>query len=70
MDIILELKRKVIPIESKYSEQIRSEDIEELKEVIKKNNSPFGILLTKKSLQFNEDSKIISIPLWLYLLMC
>ena len=70
IDIILEASGKVIPIESKYAEQIRPEDIQELKNYTAENECPFSILLTKKSLQFDEKNKIISIPLWLYLLMC
>lgn len=70
VDIILELSGKIIPIESKYAEQIRSEDVQELRNVTTQKNCPFGILLTKKSFQYDEKSKTISMPLWLYLLMC
>ncbi|HLC92607.1 MAG TPA: ATP-binding protein [archaeon] len=70
VDIIIEISKKTIPIESKYSEQIKSEDSQELKAFIRDHGSPFGILLTKKSFHFDEKSKVISIPLWLYLLMC
>ena len=70
IDIILEVSGKIIPIESKYAEQIKSEDVLELKNYVAANKCPFGILLTKKSFQFGEKNKIISIPLWLYLLMC
>lgn len=70
VDIIMELFKKIIPIESKYSEQIKSEDIQELDRVIKEKKCPFGILLTKNSLQYNSEKKIVSMPLWLYLLMC
>lgn len=70
IDIIIELNGKIIPIESKYAEQIKSEDVQELRNYVKENNCPFGILLTKKSFQFDETNKIISMPMWLYLLMC
>ncbi len=70
IDIVIELNGKIIPIESKYAEQIKSEDVQELRNCVKENNCPFGILLTKKSFRFDEKNKIISIPLWLYLLMC
>ena len=66
----MELFRKIIPIESKYSEQIKSEDIQELDRVIKEKKCPFGILLTKKSMQYDKEKRIVSMPLWLYLLMC
>jgi uncharacterized protein len=70
VDIIMELEKKLIPIESKYAENIKSEDISELRNVIKELNSPFGILLTKNSFKIDKENKMISMPLWLYLLMC
>ena len=66
----MELEKKLIPIESKYAENIKSEDISELRNVIKELNSPFGILLTKNSFKIDKENKMISMPLWLYLLMC
>ena len=68
LDVILELRGKIIPIEIKFQETIRSEDIKVLKATLKKFNSPFGILLTKKSFQLKDN--IISVPLWLFLLVC
>lgn len=70
VDILAEFFGKSVPIESKYAEKIRSEDIQELKKAIKSNNSPFGVLLTKNSFKFDPETKIISLPLWLYLVMC
>jgi len=70
VDIILEMAGKIIPIESKYAEQIHSEDVQELHSATTQKNCPFGILLTKKSFQYDEKDKTISMPLWLYLLMC
>jgi len=68
LDFIIELNNKVIPIESKFQETIRSEDIRVIQAAIEKFNSPFGILLTKKSIHLSN--KILSIPLWLFLLIC
>lgn len=70
IDIIIEIEKKLIPIECKYAESIKSEDIAELKNVINDLKSPFGILLTKNSFKIDKTNKLISIPLWLYLLMC
>src|SRR3989344_2867331 len=71
VDIILDLKKIIIPIEIKYREKIRSEDMQGLKDFIKTFNSKkiqFGIILTKNDL-FLEDS-ILGVPLWLFLLIC
>ena len=70
VDIIIEIAKKQIPIESKYAENIKSEDISELRNTIKELNAPFGILLTKNSFKIDKENKLISIPLWLYLVMC
>lgn len=68
VDFILELWNKVIPIEVKFQESIKSEDIKPLSKAIGNFDSPFGILLTKNSI--NLKDKIVSIPLWLFLLIC
>lgn len=68
VDIVAEFHKKLIPIEVKYQETIKGSDIAPLKNAIEELKSPYGILITKNSLQHKD--KIISIPLWLYLLMC
>lgn len=68
VDIVAEFYKKPIPIEVKYQEDIKGSDIAPLKNAIEKFKSPYGILITKNSLQYKDD--IISVPLWLYLLMC
>lgn len=70
VDILIEVGKKLIPIECKYAESIKSEDVAELKTAINELESPFGILLTKNSFKIDKANKVISIPLWLYLLMC
>jgi predicted AAA+ superfamily ATPase len=68
VDIIAEFGKKTIPIEVKYQESIRGEDIKALKNAIEQLESPYGILLTKNSLQCKDG--IVSVPMWLWLLMC
>ena len=68
LDFIVELQNIIIPIELKFQETIRTEDKKTLQEAIGNFDSPFGILLTKKSFQLSD--KVISIPLWFFLLMC
>ena len=73
VDIILDLKNIVIPIEIKYRERIREEDKDGIKEFIKEfkgEKVKFGILVTKKDLFMDEDNNILGIPLWLFLLIC
>lgn len=68
IDIILELKKKPIPIEVKYANQINNKTITEVKEFIQNYKCPFGIILTKDTLEIDE--KVLLIPLWLFLIMC
>ena len=68
LDFIVEIQDQVIPIELKFQETIKAEDKKIVEESIEKFKSPFGILLTKKS--FHTSEKLISIPLWFFLLMC
>ncbi|MDP3765271.1 MAG: ATP-binding protein [Nanoarchaeota archaeon] len=68
LDFIVEVHDKIIPIELKFQETIRAEDKRIVEEATEKFQSPFGILLTKKSFHLSE--RIISLPLWFFLLMC
>ncbi len=67
IDFILPIKRKLIPIESKYRTKIPGESIEAIKGFIKEKNSPFGIIITKD--EFGLKDNIFKIPLWVFLLM-
>ena len=67
IDFVLPIKRKFIPIESKYRSKIPKETIESIKEFIKEKNSPFGIIITKD--EFSLVDNILKIPLWVFLLI-
>jgi len=67
IDFILVVKRKAIPIESKFRKKISKETYEVLENFINENKSPFGMIVTKES--FFIKNKIIGIPLWAFLLM-
>ncbi|MBS3100432.1 ATP-binding protein [Candidatus Pacearchaeota archaeon] len=70
VDVILDLKDILLPIEVKYSERITEDDKIGLKSFMQSfsKKSNFGILITKKD--FFLDKNIIGIPLWLFLLIC
>lgn len=67
IDFVLPVKRKFIPIESKYRSKIPKETIESIKDFIKEKNSPFGIVITKD--EFGLIDNILKIPLWVFLLV-
>ena len=67
IDFVLPIKRKLIPIESKFRNKIPRESIEAIKVFIKEKDSPFGIIITKD--EFDLDDNILKIPLWVFLLV-
>lgn len=67
IDFVLPLRRKAIPIESKFRNVVPRDIIDTMKEFMKLNKSPFGIIVTKDEYRVDED--IIKIPLWLFLLI-
>jgi hypothetical protein len=68
VDIVIELFRKPVPIESKYSNDIRRRDLKGLYQFLKEYEESFGIVITKDRFDLREN--IIYVPLWLFLLMC
>lgn len=67
IDFIIEVRRKPIPIESKYRNVLPEKNIIEINEFLKDNKSPFGIVVTKSLLK--TEGNVIKIPLWLFLLI-
>lgn len=67
IDFVLVVKRKAIPIESKFRKKMPKETMEVMDEFLKDNKSPFGIVITKNT--FKAEDKVIRIPLWMFLLM-
>ncbi len=67
IDFVLQVKRKPIPVESKFRNRTPEEVLKVLEEFADQNKSPFGIIVTKDI--FNTDGRIIKIPLWVFLLM-
>lgn len=67
IDFVINVKRKIIPIESKFRNKIESNVRKNIFEFIKENNCPFGIIVTKEN--YNIKDSILEIPLWVFLLM-
>lgn len=65
IDFILNGKQK-IPIEVKYRQNIDENEIYCISDFVKKNNLPFGIVVTKDIL--DKKNRILFIPCWLFLL--
>lgn len=67
IDFVLPIKRKLIPIESKYRSKVPKESVLAIKEFIREKNSPFGFVITKD--EFELVDNILKIPLWVFLLV-
>jgi len=67
IDFVMEIKRKPIPVESKYRNVLPETTLVEIEEFLKENKSPFGMVITKNL--FKTEGNIIRIPLWLFLLI-
>ncbi len=68
IDNVIVPKKTPIPIEVKYQNEINSKDAAGCREFAEKNESPFGIMVTKNKFAF--ENKIAYIPLWYFLLLC
>ena len=62
IDLILEGTFGIIPIEIKYSQHIGKKDIITLKEFVKVNDCPIGIVVNNGEKVVFLDEKIICIP--------
>jgi hypothetical protein len=67
IDFIMPLRRRAIPIESKFRTVIPQDVVETIKNFMSLNKSPFGIIVTKN--EYRVEDNIIRIPLWLFLLI-
>ena len=67
IDFVMEVRRKPIPVESKYRNVLPEASIAEINEFLKESKSPFGIVVTKGL--FKSEGEVIRIPLWLFLLI-
>ncbi|TRZ87637.1 MAG: ATP-binding protein [Methanosarcinales archaeon] len=66
VDIVINLKKEVIPIEVKYSDNIGKKDIKGLINFCEEFKTR-GLVITKNLLR--DDGNIIFIPAWLFLIM-
>ena len=70
IDIILDRKIDIIPIEVKYTNQIENADTNTIKNFINKNKeskigkTTFGIIITKNI--YKKEENLYHIPYWLF----
>ena len=63
VDIVLDRKTNIIPIEIKYRNNVEHNDLKSLNSFMEKFSAPHGIVITKNSLKFQD--KIYYIPFWM-----
>lgn len=67
VDIVLSLQNKVLPIEVKFKDKIKKEDVRGILHFLKKFKIKQGIVVTKNLLK--NDSKLMYVPAWLFLMI-
>jgi len=69
VDVIVEMRGKLIPFDSRFRESIEKNDLKALNAFLNENpQCKCGVLLTKRRL--GAEGKVLMIPLWLFLLTC
>jgi len=68
IDIVLEGFKWNIPIEIKFSNEIKNETINLINSFVITNKCPFGLILTKNT--FELKNNVILMPVWMFLLIC
>ena len=68
IDNVITYGKTPVPIEVKYQNEISSKDAEGCLEFAQENTSPFGIVVTKNKLAY--ENPMVYIPLWYFLLLC
>jgi predicted AAA+ superfamily ATPase len=70
VDVVCDLFHSPLPIEVKYQNTIGNREQRGMKRFLLKNKTaPFGIIVSKESLEFLETERILVVPLWLFLLL-
>lgn len=68
VDVVMEILRKPIAIESKYKNNIRKGELKGLRKLLEVHKESLGIVITRDVLDLKD--RMVFIPLWLFLLMC
>lgn len=69
VDIVLDMRKKVVPIEVKYRSSLNRSDINGLLKFMERFSANTGILVTKNTFKKEKinDKEIIFVPLWVIL---
>jgi len=69
VDVIVEMRGKLVPFDVRFKENIDKNDLKALNAFMDEHpQCKYGVLLTKRKL--GVDGKVLMIPLWLFLLTC
>jgi len=64
IDIVIDAKHTLIPIEIKYKNEIKTKDLTTITGFIKDNDLSYGIVVTKDTLEIRDNLYLI--PFWLF----
>lgn len=70
VDAVVRIGGKALPVESKHGRRIRKTDFRGIRRFAEKFGTSVGLVVSDEGIGLDDDGKIVTIPLWLYLLMC
>ena len=70
VDAVVRIGGKPLPVESKHRRRARESDFRGIRRFAEKFGTSVGLVVSDEGMGLDDDGKIVTIPLWLYLLMC
>jgi len=69
VDILQTVDTEKIPVEVKYRQELREKDVQTIKKVMLRFHAKNGIMVTKDMFNIEQDTHILYLPLWFFLLL-
>ena len=69
VDAVVRIGGRALPVESKYRKRARESDLRGIRRFAEKFGTRVGLVVSDEKMDISDDG-IVTIPLWLYLLMC
>ncbi len=70
VDAVVRIGGKALPVESKHGRRTRESDFRGIRRFAEKFGTSVGLVVSDEGIGLDDDGKIVTIPMWLYLLMC
>ena len=70
VDAVAMIGGKALPVVSAHAKRIRESDLRGIRRFAEKFGTRVGLVVSDEGMGLDDDGGIVTIPLWLYLLMC